>query len=78
MKALLKFDLNRDEDKRSFELVSKVENMHSALLEMHEFLREITKYANDDIDEKVYRERENIREKFYEILSDNDVPDLYL
>lgn len=64
MKAILEFDL--PDDQYEFDQCTKASDMASALWDMDQFLRAEYKYNENEA-------AHPIREKFFEILSDNDL-----
>lgn len=69
MKATLKYNL--PEDEFEFNNAVKSMKMYFALTEIKEELRAIWKY--EELKENQFEMVERIREKFFEILSDNEI-----
>ena len=69
MKAILEFDL--PDDQHEFELAIQGAAMYSALWDISQELRTMTKY--EELNEAEWNIAERIREKFYDILSENNV-----
>lgn len=69
MKAILEFNL--PDDQHEFELATQGANMYSALWDISQELRTMTKY--EELSEAEWDIAERIREKFHEILSDNNI-----
>ena len=69
MKATLKYNL--PEDEFEFNCAVKSTKMYFALNEIMEDLRAIWKY--EDLKENQFEMVERIREKFFEILTDNEI-----
>jgi hypothetical protein len=69
MKAILKFNL--PDDQHEFELATQGGAMYSALWDISQELRTMTKY--EELSEAEWNIAERIREKFYEILSENNI-----
>lgn len=69
MKATLEFNL--PEDKEDFYHSTKVNNYLSALHDIGDYLREITKYPNKEYTAEESIIIDSIRSRFYQILSDN-------
>ncbi len=70
MEAILKFNL--PEEKDNFEIAVKAQSMHSALWEFNQFIRADLKY-NDKLTAKQRELAETYRDKFIEILNDNNI-----
>ena len=60
------------EDECDFEVYNKAYKMHSAILDFANWIRSEHKHAN-----KQSVKFESLREKFYEILNENEVGDLF-
>ena len=69
MKATLEFNL--PEDQADFDLAIQGGNMYSALWDISKELRTLYKY--EELDEKEWKMVERIRDKFYEILDENQI-----
>lgn len=69
MKATLKFNL--PEDQADFDFAIQGSNMYSALWDISQELRTLYKY--EELDEKEWAMVERIRDKFYEILDQNQI-----
>ena len=69
MKAILEFQL--PEDQADFDLAIQGGNMYSALWDISKELRTLYKY--EELDEKEWKMVEKIRDKFYEILDENQI-----
>jgi len=71
MKAILEFDLPEDQD--DYHIHFQSNNMYISLHDMQQFLRQKTKYANDDVSDEALNAYEECREYFNGVLIDNDV-----
>jgi len=71
MKAILEFDLPEDQD--DYHIHFQSNNMYISLHDMQQFLRQKTKYANDDVSDEALKAYEECREYFNGVLIDNDV-----
>ena len=69
MKAKLIFNL--PEDQTEFDFAIQGSNMYSALWDISQELRTLYKY--EELDEKEWKMVEKIRDKFYEILDENQI-----
>ena len=69
MKAKLTFDL--PEDKYEWENAMRADAMYSALWDLSQELRTLWKY--EELSEEEWNMVEKIRNKFYEILGDNQI-----
>ncbi len=69
MKATIEYNL--PEDQFEFDCASKSLKMHFALSEIKEELRAIWKY--EDLKDNEFELIERVREKFFEILLDNEI-----
>ena len=69
MKATIEFNL--PEDKYEYDLANKSSSLLSCLMEFEQEIRKIYKYEN--LKENQLEIVEKIREKFYEILQDNEI-----
>jgi hypothetical protein len=69
MKATLEFQL--PEDQTEFDFAIQGSNMYSALWDISQELRTLYKY--EELDEKEWKMVERIRDKFYEILDENQI-----
>ena len=65
MKAILKFNLLDEEDLISYKKYTQSEGLYTAVLAMDNYLRNEIKYNNNPLEE--------VREKFREILSENNI-----
>ena len=70
MKAILEFNL--PEDNEEFTMATKVSSYSVALWEISQFLRSEIKY-NEQLSEDAYDQVVKIREKFHDILNDNNI-----
>jgi len=71
MKAILEFDLPEDQD--DYHIHFQSNNMYISLHDMQQFLRQKTKYANDDVSDEALNAYEECREYLNQVLIDNDV-----
>lgn len=71
MKAILEFNL--PDDQVEFDLANNGRNFWSVLWELDQDLRAKTKYAPDDLPQDKYDAYQEIRDKLYELLSENNV-----
>jgi hypothetical protein len=69
MKATLEFNL--PEDQAEFDFATQGSKMYNALWEISQELRTLWKY--EELDEKEWDMVERIRNKFFEILEDNQI-----
>ena len=69
MKAKLTFNL--PEDQAEFDFATQGGNMYSALFEISQELRTLWKY--EELSEEEWKMVERIRDKFYEILDENQI-----
>jgi len=69
MKATLEFNL--PEDQTEFDFATKGSNMYAALWEISQELRTLWKY--EELKEEEWDMVERIRNKFYEILDENQI-----
>lgn len=69
MKATLEFNL--PEDQHEFDLAIQGSKMYSALWDISQELRRLWKY--EELSEEEWKMVERIRDKFYEILGDNQI-----
>jgi hypothetical protein len=69
MKATLEFNLH--DDQFEFDCATKSIRMWKALTEINTELRSIWKY--EELKENEFKMVERIREKFFEILTDNEI-----
>ena len=71
MKAILEFDLPEDQD--DYHIHFQSNNMYISLHDMQQFLRQKTKYANDDVSDEALKAYEECREYLNQVLIDNDM-----
>lgn len=71
MKAILEFNL--PEDTGDYHLHTQAANMYSALYELKHFLRQKTKYADDDVSDDYLKAYEECKEYFSQMLVDYDI-----
>jgi hypothetical protein len=69
MKAILEFNL--PDDQQDFEMASNALKFWSVLYELDQDLRAKTKYASDDLPQDKYDAYQEVRDKLYEIMSEN-------
>jgi len=69
MKAILEFNL--PEDQHDFELAAQGGSMYSALWDISQELRQMTKY--EELSYEEWKIAERIRVKFYEILDEHSI-----
>jgi hypothetical protein len=69
MKAILEFNL--PDDQQDFDLAVKASKFWSVLWELDQDLRAKTKYAPDDLPEDKYDAYQEVRDKLYELMSEN-------
>ena len=69
MKATLEFNL--PDDQHEFDLAIQGSKMYSALWDISQELRRLWKY--EELSEEEWKMVERIRDKFYEILGDNQI-----
>ena len=73
MKAILEFNLDEQDDRAAHLRAVKALSMAVALWDMDEYLRRETKYASDLMPIEVYKNLEEVRDRFREIMSDNGI-----
>lgn len=73
MKAILEFNLDEGDDKAAHLRAIKALDMAIALWDMEEYLRRQTKYASDLMPIEVYKNLEEVRDKFREIMSERSL-----
>jgi hypothetical protein len=71
MKAKLEFNL--PDDQQDFTLAVNAMNFWHVLWEMDQFLRSKTKYAPDDLPEDKYDAYQEVRDKLFELMSENNI-----
>lgn len=69
MKAILEFNL--PDDQQDFEMASNALKFWSVLYELDQDLRAKTKYASDDLPQDKYDAYQEVRDKLYELMSEN-------
>jgi len=74
MKATIKFNLDDPDDRENYARVNAAQKMWNAIGDFKRILRSETKHGEDEARVKFFEE---VREKFYECLNDNAVPDDY-
>lgn len=73
MKAILEFNLDEQDDRAAHLRAVKALDMAIALWDMEEYLRRQTKYASDLMPIEVYKNLEEVRDKFSEIMSERSL-----
>lgn len=73
MKAILEFNLDEQDDRAAHLRAVKALDMAIALWDMEEYLRRQTKYASDLMPIEVYKNLEEVRDKFREIMSERSI-----
>jgi hypothetical protein len=68
MKVTIGLDLSDEDDKRSYNLIHQAANMHSALWEYSQWLRDVCKHGDPDA-----VNAEACKDKFWELMGENDV-----
>jgi hypothetical protein len=71
MKAKLEFNL--PDDQQDFTLAVNAMNFWHVLWEMDQYLRSKTKYAPDDLPEDKYDAYQEVRDKLFELMSENNI-----
>jgi hypothetical protein len=71
MEAILKFNL--PEDQEEYDLFRQVYGMHNVIWEMKQWLRSETKYAPDDISDDTINALYKCRDKFNELINENNL-----
>ena len=71
MEAILKFNL--PEDNQEFTLATNGLNFWSVLWGLDQHLRSLTKYASDDTPESTVNALQEVRDKLYELMNENNV-----
>jgi FPC/CPF motif-containing protein YcgG len=71
MKAIFKFNLPEDQDE--YDVFIKANDMHQIIWEMKQWLRSHTKYAPDDISDDTINALYKCRDKFNELINDNNL-----
>ena len=69
MKAILEFNL--PEDQHDFDFAVQGSKMYSALWDISQELRKLWKY--EELSDEEFKMVERIRDKFYEILDENQI-----
>ena len=69
MKAILEFNL--PDDQQDFEMASNAMKFWSVLYELDQDLRSKTKYAPDSLPQDKYDAYQEVRDKLYELMSEN-------
>jgi hypothetical protein len=69
MKATLEFNL--PEDQHEYDIAVKASAMYNALWDISQELRTLWKYS--ELDQKEWEMVERIRNKFFELLNDNEI-----
>jgi hypothetical protein len=73
MKAILKFDLQDEDDRIEHQMMLKAKDMSIALWDISQELRKKVKYASDDLSQDKYEAYEEIQEMFYNILNQQNI-----
>lgn len=73
MKYTIEFD---DDEKDDFEVYFNAYKYKHALDEIMELMRKITKYGDNDFKDKEHSTVEKLREKFIDIINQNDLLNL--
>lgn len=71
MKAILEFNL--PDDQVEFDLANNGSKFWSVLWELDQDLRAKTKYAPDDLPQDKYDTYQEIRDKLYELMSEDNI-----
>jgi hypothetical protein len=71
MEAILKFQL--PEDQEEYDLCNKAYLMHHVIWEMRQWLRSQTKHAPDDISDDTINALYKCRDKFNELINENNL-----
>ena len=71
MKAILEFNL--PDDQQEFDLANSGLKFWSVLWELDQDLRAKTKYAPDDLPQDKYDAYQEVRDKLYELMSENNL-----
>lgn len=71
MKAILEFNL--PDDQVDFDLATNASKFWSVLWELDQDLRAKTKYAPDNLPQDKYDAYDEVRDKLYELMSENNV-----
>lgn len=74
MKSYFTFNMNNEDDKHDFKLMSNATNMYLALTDIKQFLRSKLKY--DDLNEEQTKIFEELNTHFYELLDDNMIKNI--
>lgn len=73
MKAILEFDLSDHDGKMEHMRCVKALSMAIALWDMEQYLRASIKHAPDSMSSEAYGMLNEVRDKFYEIMNDNNI-----
>jgi len=71
MKAILQFNL--PDDQQEYDLANSGLSFWNVLWELDQELRTKTKYASDDLSKDKYDAYQEIRDKLYELMNENNV-----
>jgi len=71
MKAILEFNL--PDDQQEYDLANSGLSFWNVLWELDQELRTKTKYASDDLSKDKYDAYQEIRDKLYELMNENNV-----
>lgn len=73
MKITIEYDFDTDGDEQEFKYAIKGKDYKDALDDIREHLRQELKYNSESYTEKQRETLEIVRDKFFEILEDNNV-----
>jgi hypothetical protein len=68
MKAILEFNFPEDQDE--FETINNASKYYSVLWDLDQYLRNKTKYANDDVTEEEISASYALRDEFWRLLGE--------
>jgi hypothetical protein len=72
-KAILEFDLTEVDDELAFMRATKSLSLVLTLLDVEQYLRIQLKYNEDNLTDDQYKMLDKVRDRFYEILSENGI-----
>jgi len=71
MKATIEFNLPEEQD--DFDMFNQASNMHNALWEMTQWLRNNTKYAPDNTSEDTIKAFYECQDKLRDVINENNI-----
>lgn len=73
MKAILEFNLDESDEREAHLRAVKSTSLAIALWEMDQYLRGEIKHAPDSMPHEVFNKLQDVRGRFYDIMSDNNI-----